>query len=65
MFVTLAVVLRILTSLVAAKDVSDVKDERKKVVRMNGSRWVLRGVTAFALITADLLVNIAVIAGSG
>jgi hypothetical protein len=64
-FVTLAVVLHILASLVAAKGVSDVRDERKKVVGMSRSRWAVRGVTAFALVTADLLVNIAVIAGSG
>lgn len=65
MFVTLAVVLHILAPLVATEDVADVRDERKKVVRMDGSRWIVGGVTAFALVTADLLVNVAVIAGSG
>jgi hypothetical protein len=63
--VTLAVVLHILIPLVATFDVVDVNHERKEVVRMKAARWLVRGFIASALVTADVLTNVAVIAGSG
>lgn len=63
--VTLAVVLHIFIPLVATIDVADVNHERREVIRMNATRWFVRCFTASALVTADVLANVAVIAGSG
>lgn len=65
MLVTLAAVLHIFIPLVATVDVAGVKHERQEVVRMNANRWFVRCFTASALVTADVLTNVAVIAGSG
>ena len=63
--VTFAVVLHIFIPLDATFDVADVDNERKEVVRMNANRWFVRCSTASALVTADVLTSVAVIAGSG
>jgi len=63
--VTIAVMLHIFISLTAEPGVVDASNARKEVVRMTAIRWCVRFVSASALVTADVLVNVAVIAGSG